>query len=120
MDTVRERFDRNVKAKATIGGPFTLDDVAASIDAPVSDLRSSWLTPFANAGTIRAVGTAPSRNPKSRGRHITVWQGTYYLDLEEAERRELAQKILDEYEAEHGVITEEEIASLEQEWMAAS
>lgn len=88
MDNLREQFDRNVKAKAVIGDSFTVDDVAASLQVPVTDLRSSWFAPFMNNDTIRKVGMKPSRNPKSHGRHVTMYQGTYYLDLEEEERRE--------------------------------
>lgn len=92
MESLRERFDRNVKAKAVIGDPFTLDDIATSLEVPVTDLRPSWLTPFVNNDTIRKVGSKPSRNPKSNGRLIALWQGTYYLDLEDEERREFIQE----------------------------
>jgi hypothetical protein len=86
MNSLRERFDRNVKAKATIGFPFTVEDVAETLDVPSNELRSSWLTPHVNAGIIRNVGKQPSRSKKHQ---VIVWQGTYYLDLEDEDEPEV-------------------------------
>lgn len=87
-EDLREKFDRNIRAKAGIGMPFTMEDVADTLGVKSSELRSSWLVPFRDADVIRNVGTQPSRSKKH---HVTVWQGTYYLDLEieEAEQREV-------------------------------
>lgn len=90
MNPLRERFDSNIRAKATIGHPFTLDDVAASLQVPVTDLPSSWMTSHVNTDIVRVVGTAPSKNPKSNGRRINMYSGTYYLELEAQEERERA------------------------------
>jgi hypothetical protein len=59
-----------------------MEDVADSLGVPSSQLRSSWLVPFRDADVIRNVGTQPSRSKKHQ---VTVWQGTYYLDLEAEE-----------------------------------
>lgn len=86
METLKDRFNRNIKAKATIGAPFTMDDVARSLEVPSNELRSSWFTPFLKDGTIVRIGTEPSRNPQSNGRHINLYSGTYYLEEWLAER----------------------------------
>lgn len=84
-DDLRDRFDRNIRAKAGIGLPFTMEDVADSLQVKGSELRSSWLVPFRDADVIRNVGQQLSRSKKHQ---VTVWQGTYYLDLEAEEERE--------------------------------
>lgn len=117
-DNLREQFDHRVWVKATIGFPFTMEDVARTMEVPGSDLRSSWMTPHVNSGLVRIIGTEPSKNPKAKGRHINVYSGTYYLDLEEEERKAEAAALLAEYEQTHGEITEEEIAALDQELVA--
>jgi len=109
-DDLREKFDRNIRAKAGIGMPFTMEDVADTLGVKSSELRSSWLVPFRDADVIRNVGSQPSRSKKH---HVTVWQGTYYLDLEAEERRAAAAELLAEYEAEHGEITDEELAAVD-------
>ena len=113
---LKEKFDRNIRAKAGIGMPFTMEDVADTLGVKGSDLRSSWLVPFRDADVIRNVGTQLSRSKKH---HVTVWQGTYYLDLEKNERLEAQAELLAEYEQEHGVITQEEMDALAAEMRVA-
>ena len=82
---LREKFDRNIRAKAGIGCPFTMEDVADTLGVKSSELRSSWLVPFRDNDTIRNIGTQPSRSKKHQ---VIIWCGTYYLDLEIEEQRE--------------------------------
>ena len=84
-DDLREKFDRNIRAKAGIGHPFTMEDVADTLGVKSSELRSSWLVPFRDADVIRNIGTQPSRSKKHQ---VIIWCGTYYLDLEAEEEAE--------------------------------
>lgn len=83
--TLREQFDSNVKSKAVIGIPFTIEDVAETLGVPSSDLRSSWLVPFRDKDMIRNTGTQRSRNKKH---NVIVWCGSYALDMEAEEENE--------------------------------
>lgn len=79
---LRKKFDRIVGVKADLGFPFTMEDVADTLGCPSEDLRSSWLRPFVLADRLRPIDTMRARHKAARSRKITVWCGTYYLDLE--------------------------------------
>lgn len=87
---LKERFERVVRVKAGIGHPFTMEDVAETLEVPYEELRSAWLLPLINEDVIRNIGSQASRRRAARHRKITIWSGTYYLDLEDEERDDAA------------------------------
>jgi len=77
----RNQFEQLIKSLASNGGPFTVEEIIATIGLPAEERTNKnnavggLMFAAAEAGLIERVGYVRARRPRSHGRMIMQWKG---------------------------------------------